>query len=68
MNLQQKLKDLKTPHLEHAKVQASAASVPIVPHRMPAEAVVAALGADVARGLSRAEAQRRLERYVIRPH
>jgi P-type Ca2+ transporter type 2C len=63
VNLQQKLKDLKTPHLEHAKVQASAASVPIVPHRMPAEAVVAALGADVARGLSRAEAQRRLERY-----
>jgi P-type Ca2+ transporter type 2C len=33
------------------------------PHREPAEAVVAALGSDVARGLTRAEAQRRLEQY-----
>ena len=34
-----------------------------LPHREPAEKVVAALGSDVARGLSRAEARRRLERY-----
>ena len=31
------------------------------PYREPAEAVVASLGSDVARGLSRAEVQRRLE-------
>lgn len=33
------------------------------PHREAADAVVAALGSDVARGLSRAEVQQRLERY-----
>ena len=33
------------------------------PHREPAEAVVSALGSDIAHGLSRAEAQRRLEQY-----
>jgi P-type Ca2+ transporter type 2C len=33
------------------------------PHREPAEEVVSALRSDVARGLSRAEAQRRLEQY-----
>ncbi len=32
-------------------------------HRVPAEAVVAALGSDVALGLTRAEAQRRLEEF-----
>ena len=32
-------------------------------HRQPAEAVVATFGSDVALGLSRAEAQRRLNRY-----
>jgi Ca2+-transporting ATPase len=34
-----------------------------LPHRQPAEAVVAALGSDVAAGLSQAEARRRLEQY-----
>ncbi len=33
------------------------------PHSQPAEAVVSALGSDVARGLSRADAQRRLAQY-----
>jgi Ca2+-transporting ATPase len=33
------------------------------PHREPAEGVVSALGSDFASGLSRAEAQRRLEQY-----
>src|SRR5262245_32894826 len=32
-------------------------------HREPADAVVAALGSDTARGLSRAEAHRRLDQY-----
>ena len=36
-------------------------SIPITPHREPAEAVISALGSDVARGLTGAEAQRRLE-------
>src|SRR3989338_1175236 len=39
------------------------ASDSMTPHREPAEAVVSALGSDAARGLSRAEAQRRLERF-----
>ena len=33
------------------------------PHQEPPEAVVSALGSDIASGLSRAEAQRRLEQY-----
>jgi Ca2+-transporting ATPase len=37
--------------------------IPQAPHRETAEAVVAALHSDVTRGLSRAEAQRRLEQY-----
>ena len=36
---------------------------PLMPHRQPAEAVVAGLGSDTARGLSRDEARRRLESY-----
>jgi Ca2+-transporting ATPase len=35
----------------------------MVPHREPAEAVVSALGSDPARGLSQAEARRRLGRF-----
>ena len=38
-------------------------NIPIAPHREPAEAVVSALGSDAARGLGRAEAQRRLEQF-----
>ena len=34
-----------------------------MPHRLPAEDVVAALGSDALHGLSEAEAGRRLERY-----
>jgi P-type Ca2+ transporter type 2C len=36
---------------------------PLVAHCLPAEAVVSALGSDSASGLSRAEAQRRLDEY-----
>ena len=42
---------------------APAGTLSPAPHRAPAEAVVSALGSDVAHGLSRAEAQRRLEQY-----
>ncbi len=64
MNLQQKLKDVETPNLGHPTVgTALTARIAITPHREPAEAVVAALGSDIARGLSRAEVHQRLERY-----
>ena len=64
MNLQSKSKDAETG--KHPTVRDDAVlpvSFPITPHREPAEAVVAALESDLARGLSRAEAQRRLEKY-----
>ncbi len=66
MNVQQKLKNVEASKREHPAVHDSAtraANISIVPHSEPAEAVVTALGSDVARGLSRAEVQRRLEQY-----
>ena len=66
MTLHQKLKDLEAPDLKHPAARDRAAftpNIPITPHREPAETVVAALGSDAARGLTRAEAQRRLEQY-----
>src|SRR3972149_5231535 len=45
----------------HPTVPISLAPAP--PHREPAEKEVAALGSNVARGLSHADAQRRLEQY-----
>jgi Ca2+-transporting ATPase len=42
---------------------AVAESLPTAPHREPAAAVVAALGSDIAVGLSRTEAHRRLDQY-----
>jgi Ca2+-transporting ATPase len=66
VNLHQKLMHLETPDLKQLAVRGSAAfasNIPITPHREPAETVVYALGSDVARGLTRAEAQRRLEQY-----
>jgi magnesium-transporting ATPase (P-type) len=42
---------------------AAAENLPTAPHREPAAAVVAALGSDIAVGLSRTEAHRRLDRY-----
>ena len=38
-------------------------AVSVIPHREAAEVVVSALGSDAARGLTAAEAQRRLEQY-----
>ncbi len=66
MNLHQKPMHLETPDLKHLGVRsggALASNITITPHREPAETVVGALGSDVARGLTRAEAQRRLEQY-----
>jgi P-type Ca2+ transporter type 2C len=58
--------DLERPHAPRSAIRDGAAlaeSLPIAPHRAPAQAVVSALGSDIARGLSRTEAQRRLGRY-----
>ena len=66
MNLHQKPTTVETPNLAHPPAQADAAPAGKMakqPHREPAEAVVSALGSDAARGLSRAEAQRRLDQY-----
>ncbi len=66
MNLHQKLTHLEASHLEHPKVRDNVVftpNIPITPHREPAETVVSALGSDAARGLTQAEAQRRLEQY-----
>jgi Ca2+-transporting ATPase len=42
---------------------APAGTLVIAPYRQPAEAVLSALGSDLAHGLSRAEAERRLQQY-----
>jgi P-type Ca2+ transporter type 2C len=42
---------------------APAQALAIAPYRRPAEVVASAFGSDLARGLSRAEAERRLEQY-----
>ena len=68
MNLHQKPTTVETPNLAHPPAQADAAPAGKMakqPHREPADAVVSALGSDAARGLSRAEAQRRLEQYGL---
>ena len=71
MNLHQKPSaqvplDIEKPHAPRSAIRDGAVlaeSLLIAPHRAPAQAVVSALGSDIARGLSRAEAQRRLEQY-----
>ena len=69
MNIQQKLSSVETPRTDHStvqEVQRAAERVPDVPiaaHGEPAATVVSALGSDVARGLTGAEAKRRLEGY-----
>jgi Ca2+-transporting ATPase len=66
MNLQQKVTDIKIAPIPHGTMQ----DVPprtepasTLPHRRAAETVVASLGSNAVRGLSRAEAQQRLEQY-----
>jgi P-type Ca2+ transporter type 2C len=46
-----------------AGTERAAPAIQVTPHRETAEAVIATLGSDSARGLSRAEAQKRLEAY-----
>jgi Ca2+-transporting ATPase len=56
----------ETARSKHGAVRDSATlvpSIPTTPHREPAEAVVSALGSDVARGLTLAAAQWRLKQY-----
>ncbi len=65
MNLDRKSGEFESSRVPHPSEQESAALREgfIMPHRQPAEAVVAALDSDAAGGLGRAEAQRRLEQY-----
>jgi P-type Ca2+ transporter type 2C len=49
--------------LAGADVAVPTEALAVAPHRQPAQSVVAALDSDVARGLSRAEAERRIEQY-----
>src|SRR5512145_1827567 len=53
------------PRVDISARDGAAQSLAIAPHREPAKAVVAALGSDIANGLSQDEAQRRLERYGL---
>ncbi len=65
MNVHQQLTHLEMPGSKHPAVSASAALGPSIstPYCEPAEAVVAALGSDATHGLTRAEAEQRLELY-----
>ena len=63
MNVHQQPAHLQAADAKHPDARDGAvlaAGIPIAPHREPAEAVVSALGSDAARGLTGAEAQRRL--------
>src|SRR5262245_12241342 len=66
MNLHRTPTSAEATELVHPLVRDNAALTGRIskqPYREPAEAVVAALGSDIARGLSCAEAERRLEQY-----
>jgi Ca2+-transporting ATPase len=65
VNVHQQRTPLETPGSKHPAIDTSAALAPNIstPHGEPAEAVVSALGSDAAHGLTRAEAQQRLEQY-----
>jgi P-type Ca2+ transporter type 2C len=66
VNVHQQLAHPKLPDAKHRDtrdVAAVAPRLPTAPHRESAEAVISALGSDAARGLTAAEAQRRLEHY-----
>jgi P-type Ca2+ transporter type 2C len=57
VNLHHKSSDIETTQA------VKPATLALSPHRAPAPAVVSALGSDLTRGLSRAEAERRLQQY-----
>jgi Ca2+-transporting ATPase len=66
VNVHQNLTPPRTPDSERSAPgdsTALGAGIPLTPHREPAELVVSALGSDAARGLTHAEARRRLEQY-----
>jgi P-type Ca2+ transporter type 2C len=66
VNLHQTSTDIATSQPAHPAASdgaETAGKLAIAPHREPAQAVVAALGSDLGHGLSRAEAERRLEQY-----
>jgi len=66
MNLQQKSNRFEAERLERSSAQdivARVDAVRVAPHRESAQAVVAAFGSDVARGLSQTEARRRLAQH-----
>jgi Ca2+-transporting ATPase len=66
VNVHQQLAHAKPPNTKQPNARDGAAAVPklpTAPHREPAEAVVTALSSDTARGLTAAEARRRLEHY-----
>ena len=50
-----------------ASLIAADASISTALHREPVESVIATLESDAARGLSRSEAQRRLDRALRKP-
>src|SRR5262245_17718367 len=66
VNVHQQLAHPKLPDAKHPDTRDDATvapRLPTAPHSESAEAVISALGSDAARGLTTAEAQRRLERY-----
>jgi Ca2+-transporting ATPase len=63
VNLQQKPTQPATPYAAPDLGGIRTPAIPAAPHRTPAEAVVSALDSDPARGLTRAEAQRRLQHF-----
>jgi Ca2+-transporting ATPase len=68
VNLYQKSIDVEaaeTRQLAGGEGAAQEKSLAAAPYRLPAEAVVSAFGSDLAHGLSRAEAERRLEQYGL---
>ncbi|MCI0430532.1 MAG: cation-translocating P-type ATPase [Rhodospirillales bacterium] len=67
MNLHRERKTLRSPRAPNPGDQESAAEHggSLSAHRQTAETVVEALGSDATRGLSRAEAQRRLEQHGL---
>jgi Ca2+-transporting ATPase len=67
VNLHERANRIATPQRDRATTEAGRAvpqsSVSSTAHRVPAQAVVAALGSDAARGLSVSEVEKRLEQH-----
>jgi Ca2+-transporting ATPase len=66
VNLQQTSTDIATSQPAHGAAGTGAGpagGLAVAPHREPAQTVIAALGSDLAHGLTRAEAERRIAQY-----